>query len=356
MTALLQIDRLAKNFGGVRAVDGLSLSVEAGERTEAGQWRVELDDEVRTFDHLIVATGHHWNPKLPDFPGEFAGRTFHSHEYIDPFDPVDLRGARVLVVGIGNSAVDIACELSNRGLAQRLVLSTRRGAYVIPKYMFGKPADQLVETNPWIPLRLQRKAAAVLLRVLVGRVEDYGLPTPDHAFLTAHPTVSSDFLQRAGNGDIIVKPNVEELQGDSVRFVDGTVEPFDTIIYATGYNIAFPFFDPDFLSVPNNALPLFKRVFMPGIDNLMFIGFAQAIPSIIGFVQDQAKWIAAYLAGEYALPSVEAMEATLHRDEARHLSHYVGSSRHTIQVDHVLYARDLMREWKRGRRRASRSA
>jgi hypothetical protein len=87
----------------------------------------------------------------------------------------------------------------------------------------------------------------------------------------------------------------------------------------------------------------------------MFIGFAQAIPSIIGFVQDQAQWIASYLAGEYALPSTDAMEAALRRDEARHLSHYVGSSRHTMQVDHVIYAKDLSQESKRGRRRASRN-
>jgi hypothetical protein len=178
------------------------------------------------------------------------------------------------------------------------------------------------------------------------------MPTPDHEILTAHPTVSSDLLQRVGNGDIIVKPNVAELQGDRVEFTDATVAPIDAIIYATGYNISFPFFDPEFLSAPDNVLPLFKRIFVPGIDNLMFIGFAQAIPSIIGFVQDQAKWVASYLAGEYALPSPDEMRAAIQRDEARMMSHYVASSRHTMQVDHVLYARDLRKEWKRGRKRA----
>jgi cation diffusion facilitator CzcD-associated flavoprotein CzcO len=340
---------------GLRDAIRFSTPVRRAERTGSGEWHIELDDEVRKYDYLIVATGHHWDPRWPDFPGEFHGSAFHSHAYIDPFDPVDLKGSRVLVVGIGNSAVDIACELSNRGLAERLFLSTRRGAHVVPKYVLGKPIDQLVETNPWIPLGLQRRAAAMLLRIVVGRVEDYGLPTPDHEFLTAHPTVSSDFLQRVGNGDIVVKPNIEELQGERVEFIDGTVESFDAIIYATGYNITFPFFDPEFLSTSDNVFPLFKRVFVPGIDNLMFIGFAQAIPSIIGFVQDQAQWIASYLAGEYALPSTDAMEAALRRDEARHLSHYVGSSRHTMQVDHVIYARDLSRESKRGRRRASRN-
>jgi cation diffusion facilitator CzcD-associated flavoprotein CzcO len=279
---------------GLRDAIRFETPVRRAERVEDGTWRITLDDETRHYDHLVVGTGHHWDPKWPEFPGRFDGPAIHSHEYIDPFDPIDLKGKRVLVVGIGNSAVDIASELSNRGLAERLVLSTRRGAHVVPKYLFGRPIDQIVETNPYIPLALQRKAAALLVRLVVGRVENFGMPTPDHEILTAHPTVSSDLLQRVGNGDIIVKPNVAELRGDRVEFTDGTVEPIDAIIYATGYNIRFPFFDPEFLSAPDNVLPLFKRIFVPGIDNLMFIGFAQAIPSIIGFVQDQAKWVAAH--------------------------------------------------------------
>jgi len=337
---------------GLRDAIRFGAPVRKAERRADGAWKITLDAGVRDYQHLIVATGHHWDPSWPEFPGTFDGPTIHSHQYIDPFDPIDLKGKRVLVVGIGNSAVDIASELSNRGLAERLVLSTRRGAYVVPKYLFGKPIDQIVETNPYIPLAVQRKVAALLIRWLVGRVEDYGMPTPDHELLTAHPTVSSDLLQRVGNGDIIVKPNVTELLGDRVRFTDGTVEVLDAIIYATGYKITFPFFDPELIAAPDNVFPLFKRVFIPGFDNLMFVGFAQAIPSIIGFVQDQAKWIAAYLAGEYALPAIDEMEAAIERDEARMMSHYVASSRHTMQVDHVLYARDLAKEWKRGRRRA----
>ena len=339
---------------GLRAAIRFETPVRKAERLGDGRWELRVDDGVRRYDHLIVATGHHWDPRYPDFPGRFDGPTIHSHDYVDPFDPLELRNRSVLVVGIGNSAVDIASELSNRGLAGRLLLSTRRGAHVVPKHLLGRPIDQVLETLPFVPHSLQRRAASLLLRVLVGKMESYGLPTPDHELLTAHPTVSSDLLERVSSGDITVKPNVAELEGSHVRFVDNSVEPVDAIIYATGYKITFPFFDPELLSAPNNHLPLFKRVFVPGIDNLMLVGFAQPIPSLIAFVQDQAKWVAAYLGGEYALPDQAQMIAAIAHDEAQHVGHYVRSARHTMQVDHVLYARDLRREWNRGKKRASR--
>ncbi len=163
----------------------------------------------------------------------------------------------------------------------------------------------------------QRLFGSLLIRLAIGRMEDYGLPRPQHSVWQTHPTVSSEFLIRVGSGDITVKPNIAELAGDSVRFEDGSSEPFDAIIYATGYKITFPFFDPRFLSAADNTLPLFKRAFHPGIDNLIFVGLAQAIPSIIKFVEYQTRWLAAYLDGEYTLPPVDEMERVMAAEERR---------------------------------------
>ena len=135
-----------------------------------------------------------------------------------------LEGKRVLVVGIGNSAVDIVSELSRKGVAERVFISTRSGAWVIPKYVLGRPVDTIVKTNPRIPLGLQRRFAQLLPRLVSGRMEDFGLPRPNHRFLEAHPTVSSELLLRLGSGDAIAKPDVAELQSDRVRFTDGSVE------------------------------------------------------------------------------------------------------------------------------------
>ena len=195
---------------------------------------------------------------------------------------MDMHGKRVLVVGIGNSAVDITSELSRKGVAEAVFISTRSGAWVMPKYLFGKPVGDIVKTSPHLPLRLQRWLARPIPYIASGRMEDFGLPHPNHNFLEAHPTVSSELLLRLGQGDAVAKPNVSELLGDSVRFEDGSTEEVDVIVYATGYKISFPFFDDDFLSAPDNRLPLYKRDLQarhrrPGADRVR-AGDPHAVP------------------------------------------------------------------------------
>jgi thioredoxin reductase len=347
----------AEHFGLLDTIR-YNTGVQQATRAADGRWQITLESgEVQHFDSLVVANGHHWDARWPEpaFPGHFEGIQIHSHQYIDAFTPHDLHGKRVLVVGIGNSAMDIACELSHRGVSARLVVSTRRGAHIIPKYIFGRPLDAVVRVRPWLPLLPQRLLGAMLVRLAVGRMENYGLPRPGQRIWQTHPTVSSEFLIRAGSGDITVKPNIVELRGDEVLFSDGTSEPFDAIIYATGYKITFPFFAPDVLKVEDNQFPLFKRAFIPGHNDLIFVGFAQAVPSIIKFVEIQSRWLAAYLAGDYALPGVEEMLRIVDRDQVRANASFVSSKRHTMQVDTNLYAWDLAKEWRRGARRAARA-
>ena len=291
---------------GLREHIRFNSPVARAERGEAGGWRITLANTAEhAFDALVVCNGHHWDPRYPGFPGSFDGPQIHSHNYVDPSTPLDLYGKRVLVVGIGNSAVDIVSELARKTVSDTVFISTRSGAYVMPKYVFGKPADQVFKTNPRISLKLQRRIARMLPRIVSGRMEDFGLPTPNHNFLDAHPTVSSELLGRLGSGDAVAKGDVAELQGDRVRFADGSVEPVDAIIYATGYKVSFPFFGEDFLSAPDNVLPLYKRMLKPGIDDLGFIGLGQAIPTIFPFAELQSKLAARWLSGDWAPPPMK---------------------------------------------------
>ncbi len=347
------LDAYADAFG-LREHIEFGNGVVAARPLAGGGWELETQaGETRQFEALVVANGHHWDPRLPDFPGEFTGESLHSHAYIDPRTPLECHGKRILVVGIGNSAADITVELSSRALENEVTLSTRSGAWIVPKYFGGKPADKYYVTVPWLPLSWQRKVVQVLQPVTAGRPEDYGLPTPNHRFFEAHPTQSVELPLRLGSGDVVAKGNVARLDGRTVHFEDGTSGEFDVIVYATGYNITFPFFDPTFLSAPGNHFPLYKRMFKPGVEDLVFVGFAQSTPTLFPFVECQARLAAAYLTGHYRLPPVAEMERTIVADEQKFIGHFNATPRHTQQVDYFVYEHDLRtRELPRGRRRA----
>jgi cation diffusion facilitator CzcD-associated flavoprotein CzcO len=327
--------------------------VQHARRLDGGGWELRTGDgRTRRYDALVVANGHHWDPRIAVFPGQFTGESIHAHSYIDPTDPLDLRGKRIVVVGIGNSAADLVSELSQKAWQNTVYLSTRSGAWVVPKYIFGKTADKLARTLPIIPLSWQRRLMRPVPRLLFGNPEDYGLPTPNHHFLEAHPTQSAELLMRLGAGDATAKPNIERFDGSTVHFVDGTAVDADVVIYATGYNITFPFFDEDFISAPDNHLPLYKRMLKPGIDDLVFVGFAQAVPTLFPFVECQARMAAAYLAGTYRPPTEAQMHRTIVADQRKYIGHYADKPRHTQQVDYYDYERNMRRrELPAGRRR-----
>ena len=257
-----------------------NMRVDAASPLANGRWVVALaNGETREYDALLVCNGHHWDARTPDYPGEFSGYQVHSHHYRDPFDPYDFRGKNVMVVGGGNSAMDISSELSQKPLARELYISMRRGVWVLPKYLNGQPADKAVLPN-WLPAGIGRALARGVIKKAIGNMEDYGLPKPDHEPLNAHPSVSGEFLTRLGCGDITPKGSLERLDGDGVVFTDGSREQVDAIVWATGYNVRFPFFDLPELAPVENKFSLFKRMVKPGFETLFFLGLAQPLPTL----------------------------------------------------------------------------
>jgi cation diffusion facilitator CzcD-associated flavoprotein CzcO len=338
---------------GLRQTISFNTIVTKAHRRDDGLWQVHLSNGKQLlYDALIVCNGHHWNPRLPEpYPGNFTGKQIHAHAYNDPFDPIDTRGKSIVVVGGGNSAMDIASELSSRSIASKLYISMRRGVWVLPKYINGKPADKAALPS-WLPLDIGRKLAKGLIEKAVGRMEDYGLPKPDHDPLTAHPSVSGEFLTRVGCGDIKPKPAIASFDGDEVVFADKSREVVDVIIYATGYKMTFPFFDQDAFIPQNDRLPLWRRMMKPGIDNLFFMGLAQPLPTLVNLPEQQSKLVAAYLTGQYALPSKEQMEVQILADDKIYLGHFYDSPRHTIQIDFAHYVRAGAKELIKGKARA----
>ncbi len=322
-----------------------------------GEWEVTVEGpegrETNRYRALLVANGHHWDPRWPEpaFAGaeEFDGEQIHAHHYREP---EILRDKRVLVLGIGNSAVDIAVESSRIGA--KTFLATRRGAYILPKYLNGKPIDEIAtQLTSMLPLSVQRFGSMRMLGVAAGEMTDYGLPKPDHKLFEAHPTVSSELLPRLGHGDIAVKPNIERFAGgNAVRFVDGSTEEIDLVVYCTGYKMTFPFFAPEVVSAPDNRLPLYRRVASAERPGLFFIGFIQPLGPIMPLAEAQAEWIADLLSARAALPSPARMRTEIAREEARMRKRFVASKRHTVEVDFYPYLREIRRERKQAAQRA----
>jgi hypothetical protein len=340
---------------GIRDRITFSTAVKRAARGPDGVWEVALSTgEARRYDAVVVANGHHWDPRWPEpaFPGAdtFAGRQMHSHEYVDT---QGFEGKKVVVLGMGNSAMDIAVEVSL--VTERTLLAARRGAWIIPNYLFGKPSDQL-PVNPRIPFSLRQRWVHELIKRVVGNPAAFGLPEPDHIVGQAHPTISNYILARVAHGEVVPKPNIAAFEGSSVRFADGSVEEdVDVVVYCTGYKVTFPFFDEDLISAPDNDLPLYRRVFHPEVDNVFFLSLLQPLGATMPLAEAQAHWVARFLRGEYQLPPPADVRADMERERARMFKRYVTSKRHTMQVDFDDYLFELRRELRRGGERARRS-
>jgi Flavin-binding monooxygenase-like len=232
-------------------------------------WRVELaGDEVRHYAGVVVANGHHWDKRYPSYPGQFSGKTIHSKDYRRP---EDLEGSRVLVVGVGNSGCDIAVEAA--GELGHATISMRRGNWFLPKTLLGIPLSEW--DRPGFPIWAQRLVLRVLLAAAVGPNSRYGLPKPDYRLFDKHPIVNSQLLYQLRHGIVTAKPDIERLDGRTVHFADGSDAEFDTIVWATGFNVSFPFLPPDLFPWEDGAPVRVAGMIPPGMANLYAFGVFQ---------------------------------------------------------------------------------
>jgi cation diffusion facilitator CzcD-associated flavoprotein CzcO len=355
------LDDLVDHFG-LRGRIQFRTEVIRAEPAPGGGWDVTVRQRdsgalrTKRYRAVLVANGHHWDPRYPApaIPGAdaFGGEQSHSHHYRTP-EP--FTGRRVLVLGIGNSACDIATECSQ--VAARTLLAVRRGAHIVPRYLFGRPTDHLtlMRLGSRVPLRLQRSAVAMLLRMAQGNVTSRGLPKPAHHLLCGPPTVSDSLLGRIERGEIVVKPAIDRFDRDGVHFTDGTAEQVDTVIYSTGYNISVPFLDPALIGAEDNRIPLYHRVVPPRRPGLYFIGLVQPIGAIMPIAEVQSQWVADLLQERATLPPEPEMGREIARYFAVTARRYAHSGRPAIQVDFLAYLREIARERRtRARRNGAR--
>ncbi|WP_298627764.1 NAD(P)-binding domain-containing protein [uncultured Legionella sp.] len=310
-------------------------------RTDENKWHVLYEDAQGTheafYDYLLIANGHHWDPVLPQYPGEFSGEVLHSHQYKKA---AVFKDKKVLVVGGGNSACDVAVEISR--VTQQTCISMRRGYHIFPKFIFGKPTDVAVAKIQWMPSWFRQKFISLVIRGLQGRYGKYKLMKPDCGPLEIHPTINSELLYFIRHGKIVPKAGISHFDGTKVHFSDGSQDDFDTVIFATGYKISFPFFDKESLDFSNSTkIPLYRKMMHPDFDTLYFIGLCQPQGCIWPLADYQSKIVARIIAGSLKRPE------QLHKKIAREINkpHYRFKSnrRHALEVDYHIFRRELLK-------------
>lgn len=264
----------AERFG-LRRYYHFNTRVVRVERLDRG-WRLVSEQEGRQqewlFDGILIANGTLHTPNQPALPGQFSGELLHACAYksADIF-----AGKRVLVVGCGNSACDIAVDAVHR--ARSVDLSVRRGYHFLPKFILGQPTDTFGGAVK-LPRRLKQLVDGLLVRVLVGKPSQYGLPDPDYRLYESHPVLNSLVLHHLGHGDIQPRGDIRAIAGQTVTFANGEQADYDLILQATGYQLDYPFIDRAELNWPQHvdAPQLYLNVFHPLHDDLFMLGMVEA--------------------------------------------------------------------------------
>jgi cation diffusion facilitator CzcD-associated flavoprotein CzcO len=283
----------AREFGLYDRIT-FNAKVISAERVD-GRWRIQIEGEKtpRFYDGLVVANGHHWHPNWPSYPGKFDGEILHSH---DVKSKEQLKGKRVLVIGAGNSAVDILDDAAHDGALA--VHSMRRSYFFFPKLVFGKPTDAFIDLTSRVPLprRVMRKLYRLGLRIQIGSHRRYDLPAPDHDLFEAHPTSCTLYLDHIVHGRIIAKPGVDRFEGKAVRFVDDSEEEIDLVVYATGFRPSFPFMDQSVILDEEGRSKLFIHTFSRESDDFFVAGlFEPAEGGVWQLADYQARLIASFI-------------------------------------------------------------
>lgn len=291
----------------------------AGQDPDRDGWAVHLSGgSSKHYAAVVCATGTTWSPRMPVHPGEFGGEIRHANTYRDPDE---FRGRRVLIVGLGNSGADIACDAAK--LADAAFVSIRRGYHVIPKHLFGIPVDVIDEGGPDLPLWFERPVFQALLRLLEGDLTRLGLPKPDHKLFETHPLLNSEILHHLRHGDIAIRPDIARLDGREVVFADGTREQIDLILYATGYTWDIPY-ARDLFDWHDGRPDLYLTAFSRRYETLFALGYIETNSSVYTLMDHVSDLVGRYLEARRSDP---ARARAFRRDVARERPDLTGGIR-----------------------------
>ncbi|XP_035207130.1 flavin-containing monooxygenase 5-like isoform X1 [Stegodyphus dumicola] len=351
-TVLKYLEMYAEHFGLLGHITYYQEVVElipAEDYGTTGRWVVKIRDlhtnesREETFDGVMACIGHHAYPYTPSYSNMdlFSGRIMHSHTY-KTFTGMEDKS--VLVVGAGNSGADIAAEISN--VAKKVYLSTRRGSWIFPRlFEKGKPMDICLYRRYKV-LMPANYFAKDIEKTLTEKMDHkrFGIK-PYHPVTSQHPTINDEIQAKLLTGMVTVKRDIKEFSETGVIFVDEEeTTPIDVVIFATGYQVKFPFLSDDILRVgKNNKVFLYKNVFPPQLKHhtLGVIGLIQPSGSLFPIFEMQTRWFVALMAGKCRLPSTETMLQDVKKTEGFRVRNFVQSPRHSVEVAWLPYIDEI---------------
>jgi hypothetical protein len=313
--------------------------VESAELLDDGTWDVTVGGQRRHYRALVVAPGVTWHPNTPEIAGRdtFTGQVMHSSAY---FDSSTFAGKRVLVVGAGNSGVDIACDAA--ASADKAFLSVRRGYRFVPKHIFGVPSDVFITRGSPLPAGVTLPDdPGALVDALVGDLTRYGLPAPDHELTASHPILNDQVIHYFQHGDLTAKPDVERLDGGEVVFVDGTREHVDVVVLATGYEYKIPFVDEALFAWKSGHPQLYLNIFNRTVDSLYVLGFIEFADAAYHRFEEMAQLVAMDLTLEGADKEKFSELKRTHQPNLRGEMTYIDTPRHANYVETNAYQATL---------------
>lgn len=312
-----------------------------------GGWQIDVEKsgatESLTYRWVVCANGTNWFPNRPEIKGEdqFDGEIMHSVGYRSSGS---LKDKKVLVIGAGNSGIDIACDAAFA--ADEAYISMRRGYHFLPKHMFGDPVDVFGSKSSWLPMWIQQRTFGLLLRLINGDLTRLGLQKPDHKVLSSHPIVNGQLLHYLQHGDISAKPAVSHLEGKHVIFSDGSQAEVDLIIQATGYDWSIPYLDDSVFGWKNNRPETFLKIFNPKHPGMFINGFVETNGGAYKLFDEMALLIAHTVKAQSEDSPVANKVQQYINGPAPDLSgnvQYVESARHTGYTNSDAYRNAMKR-------------
>ncbi len=310
-------------------------------RVSNNKWEIAIvqnnKERIEVFTDLVVCNGHHSVPRIPEYPGNFSGKFIHSHNYkkASPF-----RDKKVLVIGGGNSACDVAVETSR--VSKKTSISWRRGYRIIPKFFFGLPSDIVGARSSWLPIKIRSWFNDRLLTIMLGKNKLYGLQEVKTKFGQTHPTINDELLYKIRHGKVHPKLDIERFDGATVYFKDGSHEEVDIIIACTGYILKHSFFDEGFVDYSEGPVPLYLKMFHAEYHDLFFVGMFQPLGCIWPGSELQSKLLANYLTGTWKMPT--NIKALCEKEVTNPHYRQINTPRHTITVDYHAFRKALLKQ------------